>query len=53
MEENDGWVIVPFQEPMVVYGAATSSYLQMVGLVELQREKDSVCENTLLVKREC
>jgi hypothetical protein len=29
------------------------SYLQMAGLVELQREKIGVGENTFLVKREC
>jgi hypothetical protein len=53
VEECDGWVIVPFQKTMVDSKTATGSDLQMVGLVELQREKTSVGENTFLVKREC
>lgn len=38
MEEFDVWGIVSFREPIVDFETMTSSYLQMVGLAELQME---------------
>jgi hypothetical protein len=51
--ESYGWVIDPFQEPMIDYVTATSLNLETIGFVELQREHTRVGENNFLVKREC
>jgi hypothetical protein len=46
MEENDVWVIVPFEELVVDFEIVTDSNLQMVGSIEIQGEKTGVGENT-------
>jgi hypothetical protein len=53
MEENDVWAIVPFEGLVIDSKTTVGSDLQMVGLVEIQREKTGIGENTFLVKREC
>ena len=53
MEECDGWVTIPLQEPVVHSETSIGSYLQTASLGELQREQTSVRVNTFLVKREC
>jgi hypothetical protein len=46
-------VIFPFQELVVDFVIVVGSYLNMENLVELQREKTSVGENTFLINRKC
>jgi hypothetical protein len=47
------WLTTLLQMTVVDSGTTTSTYLQIAGLVELQRESTGVNVNTFLVKREC
>jgi hypothetical protein len=55
MEESDVWEIVlePMVGSMIDSKITTDLDLQFANIVEVQREKIGVGENTSLVEREC